>query len=105
MLEDKVVAVTGAGGGIGREIALLCAREGACVVVNDFGTSSSGEGKDAGPASQVVAEIEALGRAVCAQFGVPYGEPQVLAGIPQSSPLGGEALRTYAEFKVWVESL
>ena len=61
MLANKVVAVTGAGGGIGREIALLCAREGASVVVNDFGTSSDGEGKDAGPASQVVAEIEAAG--------------------------------------------
>ncbi|NML13153.1 SDR family NAD(P)-dependent oxidoreductase [Sphingobium sp. AR-3-1] len=68
MLEDKVVAVTGAGGGIGREIALLCAREGACVVVNDFGTSSSGEGKDAGPASQVVAEIEAAGGKACANL-------------------------------------
>lgn len=61
MLDDKVVAVTGAGGGIGREVALLCAREGAAVVVNDIGTSSSGEGEDAGPASQVVAEIEAAG--------------------------------------------
>jgi NAD(P)-dependent dehydrogenase (short-subunit alcohol dehydrogenase family) len=44
-----------------RLVGMLCAREGAAVVVNDFGTSSSGEGKDAGPASQVVAEIEAAG--------------------------------------------
>lgn len=60
-LQGKVVAVTGAGRGIGREIALACAREGATVVVNDFGGSLSGEGTSAGPAAQVVAEIEALG--------------------------------------------
>ena len=35
MLEGKVVAVTGAGRGVGREIALLCAKHGAAVVVND----------------------------------------------------------------------
>jgi NAD(P)-dependent dehydrogenase (short-subunit alcohol dehydrogenase family) len=60
-LTDKVVAVTGGGRGIGREIALLCAREGAAVVVNDFGSSLAGDGKDSGPASEVVAEIEKLG--------------------------------------------
>jgi NAD(P)-dependent dehydrogenase (short-subunit alcohol dehydrogenase family) len=54
MLEGRVVAVTGAGRGIGREIALLCAREGAAVVVNDPGVSSEGEGGDAGPAAQTV---------------------------------------------------
>lgn len=61
MLAGKVIAVTGAGRGIGREIALLCAREGAAVVVNDFGGSLSGDGGDAGPAAEVVAEIEAAG--------------------------------------------
>jgi NAD(P)-dependent dehydrogenase (short-subunit alcohol dehydrogenase family) len=61
MLEGKVVAVTGAGRGIGREIALLCAREGAAVVVNDFGGSAEGEGGDAGPAQQTVADIQAMG--------------------------------------------
>ena len=60
-LEDKVVAITGGGRGIGREIALLCAHEGAAVIVNDFGSSLNGDGQDAGPASEVVAEIEALG--------------------------------------------
>ena len=61
MVEGKVVVVTGAGGGIGRDIALAMAREGAKVVVNDIGASVSGEGNDAGPAQKVVDEIKALG--------------------------------------------
>ena len=61
MVEGKVVVVTGAGGGIGRDIALAMAREGAKVVVNDVGASVSGEGNDAGPAQKVVDEIKALG--------------------------------------------
>ena len=63
MLEGKVVAVTGAGRGIGRDIALLCARKGARVVVNDLGTSTEGEGTDQGPAEEVVGEIRAMGGA------------------------------------------
>ncbi|MFO1274338.1 MAG: SDR family oxidoreductase [Rubrivivax sp.] len=61
MMQDKVVVVTGAGGGIGRDIALALAAEGAKVVVNDLGTSSSGEGASTGPAQQVVDEIKAAG--------------------------------------------
>lgn len=61
MLEGKVVAVTGAGRGIGREIALACAREGAAVVVNDYGVTAEGEGSDATPAHAVVAEIVSAG--------------------------------------------
>lgn len=61
MLDGKVVVVTGAGGGIGRDIALQCAAQGAKVVVNDIGASVSGEGNDAGPAQQVVNEIRAAG--------------------------------------------
>lgn len=61
MLEGKVVAVTGAGGGIGRAIALLCAREGAAVVVNDLGVSMEGAGADSGPAQQTAADIVAGG--------------------------------------------
>jgi NAD(P)-dependent dehydrogenase (short-subunit alcohol dehydrogenase family) len=60
-LDGRTVAITGAGRGIGRELALLCAREGAAVVVNDFGSSLSGSGSDGGPAAQVVAEISAQG--------------------------------------------
>ena len=61
LVQDKVVVVTGAGGGIGRDIALAMAREGARVVVNDIGASVSGEGHSDGPAQQVVNEIKALG--------------------------------------------
>ena len=61
MLKDKVVVVTGAGGGIGRDFALAMAARGARVVVNDVGTSVSGEGQDARPAQKVVDEIRASG--------------------------------------------
>jgi NAD(P)-dependent dehydrogenase (short-subunit alcohol dehydrogenase family) len=61
MLEGKVVLVTGAGGGIGRDFAHAMAAAGAKVVVNDLGTSVKGEGKDAGPAQKVVDEIKAKG--------------------------------------------
>jgi NAD(P)-dependent dehydrogenase (short-subunit alcohol dehydrogenase family) len=60
-LEGRVAAITGAGRGIGREHALLFAREGAQVVVNDLGGAPDGSGSDAGPAQQVVDEISAAG--------------------------------------------
>lgn len=61
LLEGRVAIVTGAGRGIGRAHALELARQGASVVVNDLGTSGSGEGRASEPAEQVVAEIEELG--------------------------------------------
>jgi NAD(P)-dependent dehydrogenase (short-subunit alcohol dehydrogenase family) len=66
MLSGKVVVVTGAGGGIGRDFALAMAAEGARVVVNDLGASVHGEGRDAGPAQKVVEEIAARGGAAVA---------------------------------------
>ncbi|HKP59727.1 MAG TPA: SDR family oxidoreductase [Polyangiales bacterium] len=59
--EGRVVIVTGAGRGIGREHALAFARAGASVVVNDLGTSASGESAASVPAEEVVAEIGAFG--------------------------------------------
>jgi NAD(P)-dependent dehydrogenase (short-subunit alcohol dehydrogenase family) len=62
VLDGKVVLVTGGGNGIGRECALLAAKEGAAVLVNDLGGSvAGGDAGDAGPAEQVAAEIRALG--------------------------------------------
>ena len=57
MLDGKAALVTGAGRGIGRGIALALAQAGAQVVVNDLGTSLSGEGSETLPADQVVDEI------------------------------------------------
>lgn len=60
-MQDKVVVVTGAGRGIGREIAMLMAAHGAKVVVNDVGVSVSGEPGAEKPADEVVSAIRAAG--------------------------------------------
>ena len=61
LCEGRICIVTGAGGGIGREHALLLAAHGAKVVVNDLGGSVDGEGASAGPAQTVADEIVAAG--------------------------------------------
>ena len=59
--EGRVVVVSGAGRGIGREHALAFAREGAKVVVNDLGAEIDGSGSSSGPAGEVVDEVRAMG--------------------------------------------
>ena len=78
--EDRVAIVTGAGGGLGREHAMLLAARGAAVIVNDLGGSVDGEGASASAADEVVAEIKAAG-------GVAVAEHSSVA-----DPSGGEAI-------------
>lgn len=69
MLDGKVVVVTGAGRGIGRDIALMMAAKGGRVIVNDLGGAADGAGADATPAQEVVNEIRAAGGEAVANFG------------------------------------
>ena len=69
MLQDKVILVTGAGRGVGRDIALLAASQGAKVVVNDLGGEADGEGADKTPAMEVVGDIKEAGGEAVANYG------------------------------------
>src|SRR5439155_17719134 len=68
LLDGKVAIITGAGGGIGRSHALLFAKEGAKVVVNDVGGTRSGEGQSHSMADQVVDEIKKAGGQAVAHY-------------------------------------
>ncbi|MFZ3154463.1 SDR family oxidoreductase [Pseudomonas sp.] len=80
--QDQVVIVTGAGGGLGRAHALLFAKHGAKVVVNDLGGSTHGEGANASAADKVVEEIRAAGgTAVANHDSVTDGEKIVQCAL------------------------
>src|SRR6201985_484873 len=78
MMEGKVAVVTGAGGGIGREIALMMAAAGAKVIVADIGAALTGEGGSASPAQQTKQLIEQKGGAaeICTESVASWGSAQ-----------------------------
>lgn len=80
--DDKVVIVTGAGGGLGRQYALMFGARGARVVVNDLGGGAHGGGKSSAAADKVVDEIRAMsGEAVANYDSVEEGARIVQAAL------------------------
>jgi len=96
LLEGRVAIVTGAGRGIGRAHALELARQGAKVVVNDFGVSIAGEKGDS-PAHDVVAEIEALG-------GAAVANGADVADFEQAAAMVQQAIDTFGALDVLVNN-
>src|SRR5439155_10045658 len=97
VLKDKVAVVTGAGGGIGRGTALLLAKEGAKVVVNDIGGSAAGEGRDPTPADKVVAEITAAG-------GTAVSNYDSVASMTGGEKIIGTALEKFGRIDIVVNN-
>ncbi|QTJ67687.1 SDR family oxidoreductase [Rhodococcus sp. ZPP] len=96
-LDGRVAIVTGAGRGIGREHALLFAREGAAVVVNDLGGANDGTGEDAGPAQQVVDEIVSGG-------GKAVANTDNVASWDGAEALVNQAVREFGRLDVLVNN-
>ena len=82
--DGKVAIITGAGGGLGREHALLMASRGALIVVNDLGGAVDGTGSDKGAAERVVDEIKAAGGEAVADTN-SVATPEGGAAIVQSA--------------------
>ena len=96
--KDRVVAVTGAGRGLGRAHALEFARQGARVVVNDLGVARDGTGEaTSAPAEEVVAEIRALG-------GEAVASPHDIATEDGAAALVATALDTFGRLDVLVNN-
>ncbi len=97
ILEGKVVLVTGAGAGIGAEIAKLAASHGAKVVVNDLGASAFGQGADAAPAERVAEEIRAAGGQAVPSF-------HSIAGWDSAHAIIEDAIKAFGKLDVVVNN-
>lgn len=97
LLRDRVAIVTGAGRGLGREHALELARQGAKVVVNDLGTSLSGDGTSTGPAQDVVDEVVAAG-------GQAVANGADIADFAQAEALVQQAIDTFGGLDILVNN-
>jgi NAD(P)-dependent dehydrogenase (short-subunit alcohol dehydrogenase family) len=97
LLDGKVAAITGAGGGIGRAHALLFAREGAAVVVNDLGGARDGSGGDRSAAQKVVDEITAAG-------GRAIAHTEDISKRPGAESLIAAAIASYGKLDVMVNN-
>src|SRR5258708_25676410 len=84
MLEGRVALCAGAGRGVGAEIAKLMAAHGANIVINDPGTSGSGEGSDQVPAQEIADQIKAAGGDAAANYGSVAKFDDCLAMVPQA---------------------
>jgi NAD(P)-dependent dehydrogenase (short-subunit alcohol dehydrogenase family) len=97
LLDGRVAIVTGAGRGIGRAHALELARQGAMVVVNDLGTTGSGEGSASEPADEVVGEIEARG-------GEAVANGADVADFAQAEAMVRQAVETFGRLDILVNN-
>jgi len=97
MLDGKVALVTGAGGGLGRAHALLLAKEGASVVVNDLGGARDGTGAGHNMADQVVSEIKAAGGKAVADYGS-------VADPAQAKAMVQTAVKTFGKIDICINN-
>ena len=97
ILEGRIAIVTGAGRGIGRAHALELARQGAKVVVNDFGVSLAGETDAESPADAVVSEIKALG-------GEAVANGADVADFAQAEAMVQQAIDTFGGLDILVNN-